>query len=388
MNVKKVMVLVREFPQLSQTYIQAEVEALAKYYDVLVVAKRKPETLREKSPPFRICPTDADVLATARDFKPDVLHGHWLFMAPRLHKFSLELGIPFTLRAHSFDTLARENRGRIRKLYRSFRNSSYENRTRPWTRYVTRKPWSFRTDFHVTEFVKASRDESCMGVLSMPFARKRLLLAGTPEDKLIDSPPVVDFARFHDEGPNGPDVIHVGAALTKKGMDDFMRLSKMVPNREFNVYPIGYSSQKIRELNDRMGRPVNFKPTVQLEEMPSIYKKHQPIAYTAKKDSSVGWPVSLAEAQAAGLGAVINGIRPDLADYVGDGGLVYSSLEEASEFLKRPYTGESRRKGFEWARHSDIRAHVHLLSLIWQGKASQLSGRKWNSPVPGNAQDA
>ncbi len=56
--------------------------------------------------------------------------------------------------------------------------------------------------------------------------------------------------------------------------------------------------------------------------MPGEYKKHQWLVYTAcPQINQVGWPLSIAEAQAAGVGICMPEIRPDIREYIGDAGV-------------------------------------------------------------------
>jgi hypothetical protein len=107
-------------------------------------------------------------------------------------------------------------------------------------------------------------------------------------------------------------------------------------------------------------------PPVELEDMPAEYKKHRWLVYTAADGGNVGWPMSIAEAQAAGVGVCMANIRPDLRDYVGPAGFLYDSLDEALEIISKPFPEEMRNLGFEQAKKSDVFEHRALLFNLWR----------------------
>ena len=191
--------------------------------------------------------------------------------------------------------------------------------------------------------------------------------AGISGDKITDSYPVVNYPLFHDTGPNGDAIMNMGAAITKKKMEDFIDLGSMLPGRTFNLYAMAYDVDKLRKLNETKGEPVNIITPVELEDMPAQYKKHRWLVYTARMDmASVGWPMSVAEAQASGVGVCIANIRPDLKEYVGDAGFLFNSITEAREIITKPFPEEMRQRGFDQAKKSNIFEHRALLFKLWQ----------------------
>jgi hypothetical protein len=102
--------------------------------------------------------------------------------------------------------------------------------------------------------------------------------------------------------------------------------------------------------------------------MPAEYKKHRWLVYTGDFDyPMLGWPMAIAEAQAAGVGVCIPNLRPDLAQYVGEGaGVLYDSIDELPGVVDGPLPDEIRERGFEQARRSDIEEHKHLLTGLWE----------------------
>ena len=261
-------------------------------------------------------------------FKPDVIHGHYLVTTDVLALASEMAGVPFTVRTHSFDVLS---------------NPADVGR---WTQFVNRS--------------------SCLAVLCFPFLRTTLAAAGVDESKLVECWPVVDYRRFYDTSPNGEEVINSGACLPKKNMESYIRLAALVPQRRFNLYPIGYFSEEIADFNRSQGSPVHIHRPVEPYRMAEVYKRNQWLVYSMNPDvPTVGWPLSIAEAQAAGVGVAVQRIRPDIETYVGEAGYVFDTLEEAAEIVASPFSEERRQVGFRHAKRSDVSEHIRLLWDVW-----------------------
>ena len=208
--------------------------------------------------------------------------------------------------------------------------------------------------------------DMCLGVLAFPFARPDLEATGVPGERITDCFPVVDVHRFSDRSPNGEGVMNTGAAIPKKRMGDFLRLAEKVPERAFSLYAMGYDIDDLTAENERRGSHVSIMPAVEPDDMPAEYKKHQWLVYTADFDlATVGWPMAVAEAQAAGVGVCMPRIRPDLEQYVGDGGVLYDHIDDVVDLVKGPVPDDLRTAGFAQAKRSDIQGHKHLVTSLW-----------------------
>src|SRR5262249_51749291 len=80
----------------------------------------------------------------------------------------------------------------------------------------------------------------------------------------------------------------------------------------------------------------------------------------------VGWPVSVAEAQAAGVGVCMIDLGPDLREFLGTAGYVYSSPSEIRDIIRKPFDAERREEGFELAKRYDIRTTLPTLTNLWK----------------------
>ena len=335
----RILMLIQGFPTISQTYQVNEVEAVMDDYDVRVLSAKGIDSLCKRHPPYESVSIKdlTRIREVIREFRPDVLHAHYFHYAPLMAQLGEEFGLPFTIRTHSYDALKASAR---------------------------RRPFGHRE-------VRAVNSDLCAGVLGFPFLRPMLERIGVRSDRFVDCFPVIKYDRFYDRSANGEAILNVGACIAKKRMEDFVDLGKLT-EKSLNLYAIGYTSDELIHYNEQNGSPITLRPIVEAEEMPAVFKAHGWLVYTAcPKLKTVGWPLSVAEAQASGLGVCLPNIRPDMADYLGGAGFLYDSIGEVPAIIEQPYPDEMREIGFEHAKKSDIARHKHLLTDLWDRAAGQ-----------------
>ncbi len=328
---RKIIILTQEYPQISETYIKNEIDVLAEEFEVEILAMSAGNfPYRSRRPHIVVTKQNIDnVVGYLKDFGACAVHGHYLNIAPQAEVFSRALNIPYTIRTHSFDIL----------------NQNVDR---------------------VNSFAKHINSDLCLGALTFPCTVEHLLKAGVRSDKIHSCFPVVDVQRFHNQDINGDAIMNVGAAIPKKNMESYIALSKLLPDRTFDLYAMGYHVNSLKQVNRKTGGAVNFIPPVKPEEMPPEYKKHEWLVYTAASAGQmVGWPMAIAEAQASGVGVLMANIRPDLKEYVGNAGYLFDTIEEAAEILRTPFPNEMRQRGFSLAKRSDIRSHISQLTDLW-----------------------
>lgn len=343
------MYVLKEYPQISQTYIKAEIESVEDDYDLTIVARQDPNLRYEDHKPYRSLGEVEQIQGAIDEVRPDILHTHYLDQLWVVGPLAEANGLPFTVRAHSFDALALRPKARLTRVKQRIRRTTPLERS---ARFRSGLPWLGH--------------ELCLGVLAFPFARPWLEAVGVPGSKIIDSFPVVAVRRFWDRSPNGDAVMNTGVATPKKRMQDFLELAAMVPERQFRLYGMGYHIDELAAANAARGGSVEFVPPVQPDAMPAEYKKHQWLVYTGDFEiPTVGWPMAVAEAQASGVGVCMPRLRPDLAQYVGEGGFLYDSLDQVASLMRQPVPEDVREAGFAQARKSDIAEHKYLLTDLW-----------------------
>jgi len=333
----KVQYLIKNYPQLSQTYIKSELRAVKEsaMTSISIIATSTPNYPDPESYPFQHLATVDDIIAEVRSFAPNVIHTHYLNHVPIVFEVAMALGIPFTVRAHSFDCLPNGNSGGLPK--------------------------------HLPNVVSMLNQDICLGVIAMPFAKSILTdIAGLNPLKLHISPPVVDVQHFMDKSPNGYGVMNTGACIPKKNMEDFLELAVRMPSTSFNLYAIGHNSDHLINLNASRGGFLNIKHPVPYSQMPKEYKKNNWMVYTASfSERTVGWPMAVVEAWASGVVVNIARIRPDMDDFIGDAGFCYETLDELQDRLAVDPPAEVRERGFERAMSFDIRANLNELFQLW-----------------------
>ncbi len=328
----RVLFVATHYPQLSQTYIKSELKALRDDYEIKIVATSVPNFEDPEHPPFERIENFQRMIEIVRSFRPTVIHGHYLVQARLLSALAAVTDTPFTIRAHSFDSIVTE----------------------------TRRPK------HLDRLTAELDFEHCLGILAMPFTRPFLESSGLPAALIVDAPPVVDFHHFYNRAKNGTGIMNIGACLPKKRMEDFVDLAARMPSLEFNLYPIGYDTAKIAALNAERGGRLTIHEPRPFSAMPAVYKKHDWLVYTACPAlKSVGWPMAVAEAQASGVAVCMAHIRPDLVDYVGDAGYLYESISDVERIIDQSPPAPMREAGFDRARSWDIKTNIHLLTDLW-----------------------
>jgi len=354
MNKLRVLYILHHFPQISETYIRSELEALSDECEIRIVSLSEADYAYQNHLPFDLTDDPVEIERIIDEFQPDVLHSHWLQQARILAWFagyfeSRKPSIPFTLRSHSFDVLEQDGA-------------------------------------FIRQAAPVINSDLCLGVLGFPFARPYLEKGGVSPFKIHDCFPVVNLRRFYDESPNGNAVMNVGACLPKKQMEDYLELASSHPAREFDLYALGYQKAEMTRLNAAQGNPVRIVAPIQPEDMGREYKRHEWLVYTAsRKMNSVGWPLAVAEAQAAGVGVCLPNIRPDLREYLGGAGFLYDSIGEVNELLRQPFPNELRQQGFSQARRSDIWQHKSILTNLWVQVRSPTAAWRKAAPDGNNA---
>ncbi|MFN3231719.1 MAG: hypothetical protein ACE363_06115 [Alphaproteobacteria bacterium] len=337
----RVLYVLNTYPELSQTYIEAERQQVAERAETLAIALREPTLKNPEHLPYQLHTWWVSQLLgrgkgkgfrikrKARAFAPDVVHSHWIFASDAVMRAARACDVPWTLRTHSFDILE-------------------------------------RSDDQLAPDIRRCNETDCAGILAFPFLRERLLRLGLKEEKLIDTPPVVDARRFDDLGPNGPGVIYTSAVRPKKGISEYFALSNLVSERPFTFYPMALPRTQIDTLGDRYDGRVEVRQPVAHSAMLQEWKQHTWLVYPGSlSPTGIGWPISVVEAWAAGVGVCMQRIRPDLEDYIGDCGLLFDDVAELPDILRSEPDAAMRERAHARAMDFDIRNHMPLLYDAW-----------------------
>ncbi len=364
-----VLSFIVSYPTFSETYMHEEIRALRHEVNFRIVTyKKSTHPRRSYFEHQMIAYPDACVVygpwgavnqhfdtpdqrafihrvdAVIEEFRPDVLHAHYFGMVLLLRHLAQRHEIPFTVRTHSMDVL----------------NEPPEK---------------------LEALSAAANSHWCRRVLAFPYSRRHLIRHGLDPSKIEPCWPVVDIERFRrHRRPNGlpaGDVMCAGPAIPKKAHNDFVDLAVMMQGcgRRFDLYADGPDLHVTTAHNRACGEPVNIS-YADPARMQTVYPRYEWLVYPSDPvRNKVGLPVSIAEAQAAGLGVAwqeLPGRRDEQLHYLGGGGFLYRTLDELRDTISEPYPAEMRQAGFAAADRCDVQGHKALLSDVWHQVAAGL----------------
>ena len=300
----RVLYALSKYPQLSETYVTAEIAFMLRAgVDVRVWS---PFTRIPDIRPQTIVYADS-VQSAVQSFKPDIVHVHHMGVALGICKQLEGLNTLVTVRGHSFDfdpELVKKlcAHPQVKKLYlfpHLARSSSDP------------KVFSLSVAFDSTRF--------------RPYADK-------------------DYSM----------VLRLGAGLETKSLDDFFNVAKLCPNHRFiaglaTCDDIGRVAAALTARHPRS--LVNVFKDVSWEAAEALTRKAGVILHTHNPASHpFGMPISIAEGLSAGATVLI---RDSMAarEYAGDAAFYYKTIEEAAEIVNgtHVWTQEIRKRHFDRA---------------------------------------
>ncbi|GAB1260804.1 glycosyltransferase [Aurantivibrio plasticivorans] len=175
-----------------------------------------------------------------------------------------------------------------------------------------------------------------------------------PMKPFFELTPKIDYSKFHNEGPNGEKLLILGSVVSR-------REGKFVFDAAYNKiacetdwYPVPTPGKIFSDIE---GIPENFNINkfVPNSYMPSLYKNYKALLVVGKSIFERGLPMSIAEAQAAGVCVIAPSLHDDFNKYVTDGGgVLFEDASQINELLSRLPTSENRQKGFQNAKKYDV----------------------------------
>lgn len=298
----KVLYALSKYPQLSETYVTAEIAFMLRAgVDVRVWSPfiRLPDVR-----PQTIC--YADTLAHAMQaFRPDVVHVHHLNVAHGVCKQLEAFKVPITIRGHSFD-------------------------------------------FSVEAVHKLVALSSVEKVYLFPHFTRQVI-----HHKVFALPVAVDSTKYKPE-PNKDRsmVLRLGAGLDTKNLEDFFAVARLCAGFKF-IVGLASCDDTSRVAHALMAKHPKTIATVfkdvSWEAAERLTKQTGIFLHTYDpKSHPFGMPISIAEALTAGATVLI---RDSMAarEFAGDAGLYYNTPEEAAETinLTLAWTSEIRKRQFD-----------------------------------------
>ena len=320
---------------MSQTYELVEVDYLKTLpnYQIKIVSITEHYDLPKEYHPFTLCKTTDEIIKIIDEFKPDIIHAHYIFMIETIMKLNKK--IPFTIRTHSYD---------IQSIF-------YDK---------------------LKQYSKWCNQSLCLGILCFPYQVKILEKNNFKKEKLIPCFPVINYDKFYNPNPRirTNRILNLGACLPKKNYQYYVDIAKQLSEYQLDYLPIGYETENLKCYNLSQGSLINVLSTKQYHEMPEIYRNYDWLLYTGmitydEKVKNIGFPLSIAEAQASGIGVILPDIRPEMKDYLGNDN-VYNNIEDIKKILEKENYLEMINQGYLQAKKSDIKTHFHLLENLWK----------------------
>ena len=284
----RVLYVVANYPQLTETYIRWEITRMQRWgvhVDVWsptnrVGAPYDPEV------PGHFGPLEEAIEQT----RPHVAHIHWLHFATSVRDTLAHRGIPITVRGHGYDF----NPALLRQL---------------------------------------AKDPAIQSVYVFPhFARQ------VPPHPKIKATPVAVCGDLYYPEPKDRRLV-VRAGTTKRAKDLEMMVDVALRCREHRFLligstPIGLESDRdhLLRYNEERGNPVEIRLNVPTEETAAIIRRAGIYLHTYGETEPFGMSVSIGEAMATGALTLVRN-RPGAREYIGDAGRLYGSAEEAANII-------------------------------------------------------
>lgn len=284
----KVLYVLWNYPQLSETYVIAEIAfALRSGVDVHVWAQ-----IAQKAGIPEQCPVHRGTLAQAiADTNPDVIHVHYLVVAER-HIQEIPASIPVTVRGHSFD----------------------------WTPGLA------------------------IQIAELPSVRKVFLFpwfaSQVSHPKIAGLPVAFSSGRFKEApGKDRRMVLRLAAGLPTKGLIHFFSTAREMPDFRFVLVIAtagGYGGfdAELRRMNKLFDNRVDLQTDLSWDDAATLIHLAGINLHTCDPARNpFGMSISIAEALATGS-LVLVPQCPEAVEYVGNAGRFYPSPAAAVPLIR------------------------------------------------------
>ncbi len=291
----RVLYAVWHYPQLSETYIETEILAMRRFgADIRVWSND------DVAVPYRaVVPVRRGTLEQAiADFKPDVVHVHWVSSALHYGLAARVAGLPLTVRGHGFEVTSET-------IAQLLQNTALRQ---------------------LVLFPQQAKD--------IPQADPRIVFAKAPFDTGLFSASATKDRRM---------VLRTSAALPSKDLRLFLEAAKRLPQHRFvliacTAYKREDHAEELKALKAELDSPAELHFDMPREQLAGFMREAGIFLHTALGPdmpgyTPIGMPVSIAEAMATGAYVIARDL-PELRDYVGPAGDMYTGLEQACALIQ------------------------------------------------------
>lgn len=324
---KRVLYVVEDYPVVSETYVETEIEYFLRQGVEIAAWARRQDPAR---PSGGVQVFSGPLRAAVRAFNPDAIHIHWFSLVSAV--LVEGLGLPVTVRAHSFEFSPHVARG-----------------------YAFHP--AITAIFLFPHLVEAT-------------------FRGASSGKVVPLVSAYDERLFYPEHKERGTVIRATAGLPTKEIDSFLDVAKACPELKFTLVssrPKEDSSYLTSLLgrNASMGSPVKILVELPRSETAALVRQSEiclrsnnPIGHP------FGMPVSIAESMACGTIPVVRG-HAAARSYVGDAGLYFETIQEAvlrvREIAQDPeLSGRLRTASIERAKRHAASAVLPTIFQTWE----------------------
>ncbi len=285
----RVLYAVWHYPQLSESYVRTEIRGVRQLgVEVEVWSEEGVAAPFESEVPVR----RGDFSEAIAQFKPDLIHTHWLHMAEKFGPLMKKANLPLTVRGHGFE--------------------------------------------FSTEIVsRLDKNKQVHGVYIFPHHADR---CRSTSRKVRPMQVAFDPELYYPcEEKDRRLVMRTGCALPTKDYATFFEIARLCPDHHFLLVLCraylkeDYLDEVIR-MNREFGDPVEIKINVQHEELSQLMRRAGIYVHTANPNEPFGMPISISEAMATGS-YIIGRQLPPSALYIGEAGKLYNTPEEAANLI-------------------------------------------------------
>lgn len=285
----RVLYALDQFPQLSESYIDAEINRMQAWgFHVEVWSAKDPKS---EGGECEVTVHRGTLEEAIAGVKPDLLHTHWTKSAIKYRDAARRMGKPMTARGH----------------------------------------WHFVPD----QLTKLEQDKTIVRLYMFPHLARRY---GGIAAKIRPM-----HSCFHAEwlaptvAKNRRMIVRTAACKKSKDLDGFIRMASRLPGYRaiLILCSLGPNEhyRELEELNRDLGSPVEMVRDIPHRAVAAYLAEAGIYLHTYNPDVSFGMPVSIVEAMAAGCAVFARDVDGARA-YLGEAGKVYADEEEAVALVK------------------------------------------------------